>query len=424
MALSHTGITTSTIRINNARDGTFYGQVESTDATRRTLIPDKVSGEFVVLPGGTRFRKATDYSRFDFQVHLGNQQSTAGYWYAIDKPIVSESSDGGYTTGKTFIDFSANGTFSSPLGGFNSNYYPQIPQGMRNEAVTKALLKLADQKVNLGENLATLGQTVRLFAGVTGTLAKSLSAAYRDKSLRPYLTRSVAQLRRDGVSRVIAGKYLEYVYGWKPLMQDAWSLLEVIKHGLGNTLVLHAEGKSKQQSRNKEVVYYNVSDKTVTRQLYVDERVRVNCHLWARLDPDWQGARALNQLGLLNPISLAWELMPWSFVVDWVLPIGSVMSALSAPAGLIFIDGSVAARSSAAGPFETMCWWPLGSQPDWSGAWADGSCSYEGYTRQHLTGWPLPGFWVDPDPLRGDRPFKALALLIANLGGMRKSTIG
>ena len=152
----------------------------------------------------------------------------------------------------------------------------------------------------------------------------------------------------------------------------------------------------------------------------------MNCHLWARLDPEWQGARAFNQLGLLNPVSLAWELVPWSFVVDWVLPIGSVLSALSAPAGLIFIDGSLSARTSAEGPYTQVCFWPGYSNDSWNAVnqHATGSCHYEGYVRQHLTDWPLPGFWIDSDPLRGDRIFKALALAIANLGGMRTSTLG
>jgi len=422
MAVTHHNPVTSTFVVKNESGGD-RGNFSSTNWTARTQTPDFASGTVVTLPGGSRFRKATDYSRFKFHIEPNGPQTSVGIDPIWGGTIAATSSDGGYAAGASFVDYIGNGLFSAPLGGWNVNYFPQIPQLLRNEAVTKALLKLADQKVNLGENLATLGQTVRLFAGVTSTLAGSLSAAFRDKSLRPYLTRSVADLRRDGVSKVIAGKYLEYVYGWKPLMQDAWSLYELAQRGFGSDLVLHAHGKSHNQGRNGSVLYHNVSNYSWTVQEFVDERTRVNCHLWARLDPNWQGARAFNQLGLLNPVSLAWELVPWSFVVDWVIPIGSVLSALTAAAGLIFIDGSIAARISASGSYYHTTTWPYYAY-DWpQNVSARGSNVYEGYVRQHITDWPLPGFWIDPDPLRGDRIFKALALVIANLGGMRNSTI-
>jgi hypothetical protein len=32
-------------------------------------------------------------------------------------------------------------------------------------------------------------------------------------------------------------------------------------------------------------------------------------------------------LGLLNPENVAWELLPWSFVVDWFIPIGQYLDA-------------------------------------------------------------------------------------------------
>jgi hypothetical protein len=424
MAVSRHNSTTTRLVVHNG-DGGLRGDFSVSYNTAVTQTPEKVSGEFVVLPGGTRFRKATDYSRFKFRLSPDGPQKSEGYDPIWGGTLNSVSSDGGYAAGGSFVEYMGNGLFSSPLGSWNVNYYPQVPQSMRNEAVTKALLKIADQKVNLGENLATLGQTIRLLAGVTGTLAKSLQAAYRDKSLRPYLTRSIADLRRDGVSKVIAGKYLEYVYGWKPLMQDVYNLYELAGTGFGKTLTLHAQASSRQQAQNGVVSYHNISDYSYTNQMLVTEKTRVTCHLWARLDPEWQGARAFNQLGLLNPVSLAWELVPWSFVVDWILPIGSVLAALSAPAGLIFIDGSLAARISANGRYEHNTTWPY-YYYDWplGNVNATGSNTYEGYVRQHLTSWPLPGFWVDQDPLRGDRIFKALALLIANLGGMRTSTLG
>lgn len=44
--------------------------------------------------------------------------------------------------------------------------------------------------------------------------------------------------------------------------------------------------------------------------------------------------RTLSQLSLTNPLEVAWELVPFSFVVDWMLPIGDYLSNMSALHGI------------------------------------------------------------------------------------------
>jgi hypothetical protein len=423
MAFAYEYMSTSRV-VKDETTGATISAVNPTVHRARMLLPNKVYGSFITLPGGDKFRRATTYWRYRFDVQPQSPQLWRGRDTAAPFHSVSVTTNGGgQAAAYAFIAYDNLGCFTSKLGCFNNSYTPTIPQGMWNEAVTKALLKIADQKVNLAENLATLGQTIRLFTGTASTLADLLKSAYRDKALRPWLTKSYRAAKQDGIPKVIAERYLEYVYGWKPLMEDLYSLYKLSQTGFGKSLVLHAQGHAKQRgsSGSRTVTYTSLAARSTMD--YVDEKSRVNCHLWARLDPNWQGARAFNQLGLLNPVSLAWELMPWSFVVDWMLPIGSVLQALSAPAGLIFINGSVAMRCSASGPYSHE-YYGAESGRTWSYKTpATGSCSYEGYSRQELTSWPLPGIWTDPDPLRGDRGFKALALALANLGGMRLTTI-
>jgi len=129
----------------------------------------------------------------------------------------------------------------------------------------------------------------------------------------------------------------------------------------------------------------------------------------------------LNRLGLLNPVSLAWELVSWSFVVDWVVPIGPMFQALTAPAGLSFVDGTVSVRASANAELEN--WLGTIDGPEYKRTLeqhASASWIYEGYQRSTLSGWPLPGVYFNSDPLGlnkdgSDRAFKALALAIVTL---------
>jgi len=47
----------------------------------------------------------------------------------------------------------------------------------------------------------------------------------------------------------------------------------------------------------------------------------------------------LAQTGFTNPINLLWEVIPYSFVVDWLLPIGPYLEQLHAWDGLEFVKG-------------------------------------------------------------------------------------
>lgn len=48
---------------------------------------------------------------------------------------------------------------------------------------------------------------------------------------------------------------------------------------------------------------------------------------------------ALDTLGLLNPISTGYELIPFSFVLDWFLPVGDFLRQMQPPQGYKFVDG-------------------------------------------------------------------------------------
>lgn len=66
---------------------------------------------------------------------------------------------------------------------------------------------------------------------------------------------------------------------------------------------------------------------------------------------DWEVSnsayRTFNRLGLTNLLEIGWELIPFSFVIDWVAPIGDYLGSLSAGWGLTFKGGSITKYTTA-----------------------------------------------------------------------------
>ena len=78
-------------------------------------------------------------------------------------------------------------------------------------------------------------------------------------------------------------------------------------------------------------------------------RITGKCCVFARVN--YAFIRNDTKYGLVNPLSLGWELIPFSFVVDWCMPIGNFLEALTAHYGLTFDSGftSVTCRGSVSG---------------------------------------------------------------------------
>lgn len=359
-----------------------------------------VKGAVVTLIGGNTFRKATSYSRENWEVGEASGIASAsgvylGRYYT--------ATDDGFS-GDVFL----NG---------ETIFGTRIPSDAQSEALTKALNQIGDQKANLGEALGTLGQTIRLFTKPV-LAATQLAEAVERKGFKRYALRSFRQLLRDGIPTRIAEKYLEYIYGFAPLMSDAYGLYEFSKQVSTRDMLLSGHG-SASRSSSKPDRPVSASHAEIYRKQQIGT-AKVKSHLWAQLDPEWGGLRAWNQLGLLNPVNTAWELVPWSFVVDWLVPIGPVLSALSAPAGLRFVNGTTSVRSSESSLIEY--WIRSGAinrqrMPNSTPLFFP--VTYEGYSRAVHTTWPRPGFYVDRDPLRASRPFAALALSLTALSGKR-----
>lgn len=111
---------------------------------------------------------------------------------------------------------------------------------------------------------------------------------------------------------------LEFQYGWRPLLNDAYNAVAAIE--TLSTPQFNARFKARKTVRTDNPKDFN--------GFTADE----NFNLWryqviALVRRDMSGA---SSLGLTNPASVAWELLPFSFLADWFIPIGPYLEAVHA----------------------------------------------------------------------------------------------
>jgi hypothetical protein len=134
------------------------------------------------------------------------------------------------------------------------------------------------------------------------------------------------RLRRSAKS--FGNNWLEFHFGWSPLVDDIKQAMEVLTGGLPDFKVFARHSKIEQTTINlpggSPLVENRLSIERWIDRHQVGSYVSVsNPNMWLA-----------NRLGLINPLALAWELVPFSFVVDWFANLNDVINSHSDYFGL------------------------------------------------------------------------------------------
>lgn len=212
------------------------------------------------------------------------------------------------------------------IPGYEPENYKTL-QRARDEAANKMLQKIAGIRVNALELYATRVETANTVAKRMMQLAQSALALKRGnwKQFKKHLGLSKT-LKKPGAHKFedIPGLWLEYSFGWVPLYSDIYTILN--KTFEPPSLKVKAVHKSDRtiDIHRRSNTYDQVGIKTY--------KTRVTCT--ADVQVDVPALAAISQYGLNNPAAVAWELVPYSFVVDWFLPVGDYIEQMGATAGL------------------------------------------------------------------------------------------
>lgn len=289
----------------------------------------------------------------DFEYSL-SESNAEGYTHSWTTPLAVSVGPGtaGYSDSQTWTTnvFQA-GSVSDP-----TSSWLQTGQ-MQNRATSNLLKNLRNSSFNAAQALGERKQTADLVSSTAKKVAGALTNLRKGNFGRAARSLGLTPRKRAGrrfnsqfatdQGKAIGNAWLELQYGWKPLLSDIYGSMETLSRannpaGNQNTVFKKATGRTKR----KEELYrktvtslpngYSGSDE-ITRVGYAEVIVKTGV-TYSISSP---ALADLKTVGITNPLLLAWELLPYSFVVDWFLPIGNYLESLDATAGLSFYEGYI-----------------------------------------------------------------------------------
>ncbi len=313
------------------------------------------------------------------------------------------------------------------MGVTGAGHFPRVSANLVNRTTVEALNKLKGNAFNLAESLATLDKTLELVVSVATRMrdlwrllnAKNIAnRALWDRCQKAYYSAIRHNVSRRKIRRRIffrswglpsskppkswwrlktSNLWLELQYGWKPLVQDIKGALAVWK---GIKPLCHAV-------RHLEENEAPIARPITSGALMETKGTIINgCHVRVDAELTSHGLVLMDALGLVNPFSLGWELLPYSFVLDWLLPIGNAISALTAPLGLDLMGISTTQFTKANVAYK----WCQFKNRKWGNPIEATACSLATYRTASFF-WPFPRVYIKSPFTSATRAATALSLL-------------
>lgn len=234
----------------------------------------------------------------------GHRSDSSWNFYSMTGVTVNQSpSFSGYYCGNLGV--------SAQIITLSANDQVQLQNQLVN-AIRGHSFNLGMASAQIDKTLVMATQTVHRFStsirllrrGRVADAARNLGVDYKH-ALGPATRPSLH-------SKDVANVWLELQYGWKPFLRDVHDSAEYMA-SLTNPPRISRLVVSKSRSilQNRNTAFEHIYHHQVNTR-------RIICEMSESLSVP-------RSLGLLDPLSVPWDVIPFSFVVDWFVPIGTYL---------------------------------------------------------------------------------------------------
>lgn len=223
---------------------------------------------------------------------------------------------------------------------------PNIPDAVGNKALERILGKIRwqVQHANVGPALGELRSTVRSFGTPASAILSLTNRHINRLELAARHLGGAVNFRRIQWHRIVASSYLEYAFFLRPLLKDTEDIAESLARWKAEK-----EGDLPRPTSDFLQASYSTSSATQYvgpvsymspcanlsyKEMYtnnVDYGVRYQVKLKHSLQAEFgSNDRLLQLVGLKNPLNFIptiWEVLPWSWLVDYFLNVQKIIEA-------------------------------------------------------------------------------------------------
>ena len=187
----------------------------------------------------------------------------------------------------------------------------------------RLLSKLAEQvrghSFDLGINLAESRESYKTILGNLQSIGAALVNFKHGRIGNGLRYLGVTGRRARGVTRRlnaldVSGRWLEMQYAWLPMVSQSFEAAKALEALTGPRVFRFVTSIGTKRGS------YNASTTPIySSTAWLSYSVRIYTELSENIGVG-------RSLGLVDPVQIAWEVVPYSFVVDWFIPIGTYLS--------------------------------------------------------------------------------------------------
>lgn len=201
------------------------------------------------------------------------------------------------------------------LNRFGSAADIAISQAFANIDVSEAML------------LASLGELPETVSWAVGTIRKFIKLTKKLKSKKK-AARYLLELKKippKEYAETVANLWLEYRYAVRPLFGEMENIMNALRKKLDKSMRFTARGSHEAFVESDTDYDFVSSYYTYSGTTNLKTQVKVRAGVMYTVNLKGSGVREL--WGLDQPLESLWELVPFSFMVDWFLNVGDVLSS-------------------------------------------------------------------------------------------------
>lgn len=316
---------------------------------------------------GTYGLKTTASSRSDF---VRNPMVDGWRKPSSYDAIFEQFSYGHYNWDGYVVGYAANGGYSGPiqsnvLGGAvlsvaSAELNSLLPsQNVVNETIIRARNVFGKRKGALAESVLEIRSTVQGLASLASTLANFGRAALRKDWLgcarainlnvkKRKVRRAVRRLelldKQEAFNRtgtLVSSAWLQFHFGLSPIVSDMMSAMIFLSdEEVHKRLRVKGSARLLTDTNSSGIFPKSNAYGMPSASFSYDTKITsgVYTSLWFTINSEQ--LRKLAVFGAADIPAAAWAVVPWSFMLDWVLPVSEILKSLTATVGATFKGGS------------------------------------------------------------------------------------